>query len=289
MALRSFHTTTPALRSAHTRRMHEDPCVPSCVWKSHFGQCDKCFKDKCRHPGCNNDCIEQFLVSITLAKMGLPSYLHGGCYRWAWLEMLLPAGPSATAVCASPLSAAVWGQMVDPVDSFCILQAVGQVWSENSSFSSFTSKHTNIYLSFQALLVIVEKAEAVEFVLRRRAARMTAPAARLMSGLRPRRWSLKWNNVHTVNTSSLHRLTKDEEYPKKREIWWHIWENSRGSVHLFRGESCKCYQQSISLDLRWIQISILSLSPVHDLSIKCCCSKSKTSIHKRQKNQHCLW
>lgn len=54
-----------------------------------------------------------------------------------------------------------------------------------------TRKYTNIYLSVQALLVVVEKAEAVEFVLRRGAAGMTAPAARFMSGLRPRRRSLK--------------------------------------------------------------------------------------------------
>lgn len=49
----------------------------------------------------------------------------------------------------------------------------------------------------------------MELVLGRGAAGVTAPAARLMSGLGARRRSLKKNNMHTVNTPALpHRLTK---------------------------------------------------------------------------------
>ena len=62
------------------------------------------------------------------------------------------------------------------------------------------NKHTYIntqkYLSLQSLPVIVEEAEAVEFVLWRSVVGMTAPAARLMSGFRPGGWSLN-QNKHT--------------------------------------------------------------------------------------------
>lgn len=57
----------------------------------------------------------------------------------------------------------------------------------------------------------------MEFVLRRRAAGMTAPAAGFMSGLRPRRRGLKQNKINTVNTSSLlHRLTKEQGWAIER-------------------------------------------------------------------------
>lgn len=50
------------------------------------------------------------------------------------------------------------------------------------------SAHTNLPL--QPLLVVVEEAEAVELVLWRRVAGMTASAARFVFGFRSRRWSL---------------------------------------------------------------------------------------------------
>lgn len=47
--------------------------------------------------------------------------------------------------------------------------------------------NTQYYLPLQPLLVVVEEAEAVEFVLWRGAAGVTAPAARLVFRFRPRR------------------------------------------------------------------------------------------------------
>ena len=63
----------------------------------------------------------------------------------------------------------------------------------------YTHTHTHKYLSLQPLPVVVEDAEAVEFVLRRRAAGvgLTAPAARFMSRFRARRRSLVQTNTQT--------------------------------------------------------------------------------------------
>lgn len=59
---------------------------------------------------------------------------------------------------------------------------------------------THKYLSLQPLPVVVEEAEAVEFVLWRRVVGLTAPAAWFMSGSRPRRLGLIQTDTNT-NTS----------------------------------------------------------------------------------------
>lgn len=72
----------------------------------------------------------------------------------------------------------------------------------DTSFRPHKLTHMNAqkYLSLQPLPVIVEEAEAVEFVLWRGVVGMNAPAAHFMSGFRPRRWSLIHTNTHTENS-----------------------------------------------------------------------------------------
>lgn len=69
----------------------------------------------------------------------------------------------------------------------------------------YTHTYTHKYLSLHPLPVVVEDAEAVEFVLWRRVVGvgLTAPAARFMSGFRPRRWSLIQRNTQTGASLSI--------------------------------------------------------------------------------------
>lgn len=103
--------------------------------------------------------------------------------------------------------------MGDPVASFGTLQSERQTQrvtrpsclrgplqaSENwVLWTGSDHINTHRYLSLQPLLIIVEEAEAVEFVQWRRVAGLTAPAACFMSGFRPRRWSLTQTNTNAL-------------------------------------------------------------------------------------------
>lgn len=93
-----------------------------------------------------------------------------------------------------------------------------------SSVSSAAGEEAKVYLSVQTLLVVVEEAEAVEFVLRRRAAGVTAPAAAFVSGLRPRRRRLrKRNKTRTFNPFSFVRSIKR---------WWRSVPRGLGRVRI---------------------------------------------------------
>lgn len=61
--------------------------------------------------------------------------------------------------------------------------------------------NTQKYLPLYSLFIIVEEAEAVEFVLWRRVVGLTAPAAPFLFGFRSGRWSLIQTQAHTRTRS----------------------------------------------------------------------------------------